>query len=356
MDHPLGEPVVISYNQLLDETQLYSEIERGFGYEGLGLIIVQGVPQFSELRQKLLPLSSKFAILPDDVKNKYVHERSHYSFGWSHGKEKLKKGQFDVHKGSYYNNPQYNIPTTKQKDIDQFPEVCSPNIWPNADLPEFESAFMNCGQLIVRVGTLLAKKCDQYIESKFGARYPKGCFASVIENSRTCKARLLHYFPLPEDDPIKPGTRPVDSWCGWHNDHSALTGLCPAIFRDVSKDEAISNPDANAGLYIKSRDGKTYQVRIPGDCIGFQIGETTQVFSGGLLRATPHAVRALSYPLSTKVCRDTFAVFMQPNFDFVLKPPEGVSVESVSVGQYNLGMDFGEFGKATIAHYYGADY
>jgi len=178
----------------------------------------------------------------------------------------------------------------------------------------------------------------------------------VIENSRTCKARLLHYFPLPEDDPKTPGTRAIDSWCGWHNDHSALTGLCPAMYRDVSKDEQIPNPDPNAGLYIKSRDGKTYQVRLPADCLGFQIGECTQVFSGGLLLATPHAVRAVAYPLSTTVCRDTFAVFMQPNFDFMLNPPQGIAPDAVAVGQYKSGMDFGEFGKATIAHYYGADY
>jgi len=356
MDFPLGSPVVISYEQLISETPLHEEIEKAFGYAGLGLIVVKGVPQVTELREKLLPLSSKFASLPDEVKNKYVHEKSHFSFGWSHGKEKLKKGQYDTYKGSYYNNPQYNVPTTDQNQIERAPEVCSPNIWPTSDLPELESAFMNCGQLIVKVGLLLAKKCDQYVESKFGSKYKKGCFAQVIENSRTCKARLLHYYPLPEDDLNTPGSRPVDSWCGWHNDHSALTGLCPAMFRDVTKDEAIPNPDQNAGLFIKSRDGTTHQVRLPSDCLGFQIGECTQVFTGGALRATPHAVRAVSYPLSAKVCRDTFAVFMQPNFDFVLNPPEGVSVDSVAVGQYKAGMDFGEFGKATIAHYYGGDY
>jgi len=211
---------------------------------------------------------------------------------------------------------------------------------------------MTLGQLIVKVGKLLAKKCDSYIESKFGAAYPKGSFASVIENSRTCKARLLHYYPIPVDDETNPGYRAIDSWCAWHNDHSALTGLCPAMFRDVTADKAITNPDPNAGLYIKSRDGTIVQARIPSDWLAFQIGECTQVFSGGLLRATPHAVRAVKYPLSTNVCRDNFAVFMQPNFDFVLKPPEGVPVEEVCVGQYRTGMDFGEFGKATIAHYY----
>jgi len=55
-----------------------------------------------------VPLSSRFALLPDDVKGRYEHEASFYQFGWSHGKEKLKGGAPDLSKGSYYNNPQYD--------------------------------------------------------------------------------------------------------------------------------------------------------------------------------------------------------------------------------------------------------
>jgi len=335
---------------------LHEEIEKAYGYSGLGLIVVKGVPGFPEMRQKLLPLSSKFAQLPEEIKEKYVDKESHYSFGWSQGKEKLKKGQFDTFKGSFYNNPQYDIPTTNPEDIKRAPEVCSQNIWPKEELPDLEPAFKSLGQLMVKVGLLLAKKCDNYLESKFGDKYKKGNFVKVIENSRSCKARLLHYFPIATDDPDKPGCRSVDSWCAWHNDHGALTGLCPAIFRDVEKDEAIANPDPNAGLYAKSRDGVEVQVRIPGDCVAYQIGECTQVFSGGLLRATPHAVRALPFPSSKKVCRDNFAVFMQPNYDYVIAPPEGVADEVVAVGQFKKGMDFGAFGKATILKYYSTDY
>ena len=46
---------------------------------------------------------------------------------------------------------------------------------------------------------------------------------------RTTKARLLHYFPPPKDLRSKGSEdtdEPVDSWCGFHLDHSLLTGLC----------------------------------------------------------------------------------------------------------------------------------
>jgi len=157
----------------------------------------------------------------------------------------------------------------------------------------------------------------------------------------------LHYFPLDFDE-----ERSVDSWCGWHNDHSALTGLCPGMFRDVSTNTEISCPDPMAGLYIKTRNNKMVRVKMTGDQIGYQIGECSQVLTGALLRATPHAIRALRYPESKNVARDSFAVFMQPNFDFVLKPPVGISPSEVAVGQYNEEMNFGQFGKATIQFYY----
>lgn len=49
-------------------------------------------------------VTGRFATLPEEVKKKTEHPESHYSFGWSHGKEIL-EGKPDFSKGSYYNNP-----------------------------------------------------------------------------------------------------------------------------------------------------------------------------------------------------------------------------------------------------------
>lgn len=43
------------------------------------------------------------------MKEKYVHAKSVYSFGWSHGKEKL-EGKPDIAKGSFYFNPIHDRP------------------------------------------------------------------------------------------------------------------------------------------------------------------------------------------------------------------------------------------------------
>ncbi|EFA82854.1 hypothetical protein PPL_04549 [Heterostelium album PN500] len=343
--------VVLQYEDLLKMKDLGQSIETAFGYNGIGLLVVRGIPNITELRDKLLNLAPQYTALPDDIKEKTVHKKSNYSFGWSHGKEILKPGVFDEYKGSYYNNPQYDTPFSDAKMIEEFPESCHPNIWPVQDFPQLRDAFMELGQTIVNVGSLVAQQCDLYVQSK-KPNYQPNTLKRIIDESLTCKARLLYYFPINEDQT----ERSRDSWCGWHNDHSSLTGLCPAMYFKVDEkgnvvlDKDIPCPDAAAGLYARSRNDEEVKVIIPKDCIAYQIGECSQVQTGGLLRATPHAVQAIKYPESQQVGRSTFAVFMQPNVDVVLNTPD--ATDQCSVGQYQPGMTFAEFSKVTIENYY----
>jgi len=304
------------------------------------------VPGYLELRSKLLPLSTKFATLPKEVRSKYEHPQSYYSFGWSHGKERF-KGEPDIYKGSYYNNPQYDVITNDPEEISKTPEVSSPNIWPKEDLPDLEPAFKSLGQLIITVGTSLAHHCDKYIIEKLGDKYkPENYIENIIKKSKTAKARLLHYFAVSE--PMKDDT----DWCGWHNDHDSLTGLTSAMYRDLRTDEMIACPDPSAGLYARLRSGEEVKIKIPVHCIAYQIGESSQILSGGILRATMHAVKGPAPNKYPWLVRDSFAVFTQPPTEHPLDVPEGISLETVSVGQYKEGMNFGEFGKATISYYY----
>lgn len=80
--------------------------------------------------------------------------------------------------------------------------------------------------------------------------------------------------------------------CGWHNDHGSLTGLTPALFLDEEgRPLAGGSPDADSGLYVLSRSGELVKADVPQDHLAFQIGETAQIHSGGVLQATPHAVK-----------------------------------------------------------------
>jgi len=214
------------------------------------------------------------------------------------------------------------------------------NVWPQgSDAPQLEPAFKDLGSLIVKVGQSLAKHCDVYgtREGLFQILKKTNPVKSVdpnarpdvlhrlIASSKACKARLLHYFP--NKDAGEKLAEDAASWCGWHLDHGALTGkffffffslllirktrkgLTSAMFM---KDDLlpVPNPDPEAGLYIRDRSGKVVKAVIPADCIAFQMGQCSQIESGGILRATWHSVQAAVGPAAIGVARNTFAVFM----------------------------------------------
>lgn len=156
------------------------------------------------------------------------------------------------------------------------PAGCRSNIWPAAHLPELEGAFKALGQLIMRVGLLLARHCDKYVASR-GVTLPtslhdilrdspcpkvrpgwaawrclpagaqllllllqrslglerRGFSRCLVAASQACPAapgccllgcrmqgRLLHYRPPPSGA----GEHAGPNWCGWHTDHGSLTG------------------------------------------------------------------------------------------------------------------------------------
>jgi hypothetical protein len=115
-------------------------------------------------------------------------------------------------------------------------------------MPDLEHKFKDMGQLVVKVGALVAKQCDNYVKSQCSG-YEHLKLHNIINSSLCCKARLLHYFAK-DVETSKSEDDLFSDWCGWHNDHGSLTGLVPAMYIDQNGKE-IPNPDPKAGLYIR---------------------------------------------------------------------------------------------------------
>ncbi|KAI9100491.1 hypothetical protein DFS34DRAFT_487814 [Phlyctochytrium arcticum] len=322
--------IVLDYNTLAlppthpDSLALQSQLSSAFGNgpECLGACVVKNVPGYVEMRAKLLKLASTLANLSDEAKRRAEHPESSYLFGWSHGKE-IMNGKPDFAKGSFYNNPVYDTVQVadREKFAKEFPEYGHDNKWVE-EIPELKAAFMELGTLIVKTGQLVARHCDAFL-SKIHPDLPAHFLESAIAESRTAKARLLHYFP--QTTPTA-ADGPADSWCGLHIDHSMLTGLTSAMYMDETDpssprplDSLPPTDSPSPGLYIKTRSGEFTHVAIPADCLAFQIGEAAQVASRGVLVATPHLVRGADPVPGLVLTRNTFAVFMQPNVDHPLK-------------------------------------
>jgi len=276
----------------------------------------------------------------------------------------LKDGQVDKMKGSFYANCAFYVDPalscanpTEEFSEENFPEYLSPNIWPSeAILPGFKSAFEDLCRLIIDVAVLVARACDRFAEKEIQG-YPSAYLEKVVSTSTTTKARLLHYFPDEAGSAGGGGSAggDEDDWCATHLDHGCLTGLTSAMFVDEKKsspvaaefeaeippllaplEELDASPDPAAGLYIKSRNGETVQVKIPRDCIAFQTGETLERITAGKFRAVPHFVRGARAALSDgRIARNTLAVFTQPNLS-----------EEVDREQH---ITFGEFARGIVA-------
>ena len=115
------EAVQISYEDLESETDLSDKLEEAFGPRGLGLVLITHYPEFQEKRENVLRAIRRFALLPDDIKEKYAIPEAHYGYGWSHGKEKMKSGTPDFAKGSYYARPHGDVITDDQELKNKFP-------------------------------------------------------------------------------------------------------------------------------------------------------------------------------------------------------------------------------------------
>ncbi|EDQ90896.1 uncharacterized protein MONBRDRAFT_2133, partial [Monosiga brevicollis MX1] len=302
--------VTISFADLQSDADLSAQIETGYGEDGLGIVAVTGVPELANLRRRALQQAHKLGQLTKEQLAQY-EVPPFFQRGWSCGQEKMKDGKPDFNKGSFYFNPVRDsfedVPTEK---IEKYPTFYGNNVWPADTLgAAFADDVLACARLMIKVGSLVGKHCDAFVQR----RLPKAdsVVQTTVETSEHHAARLLHYFATKAPTPASsaPADDSDDSWCGWHNDHCTLTGLLPALYIDAASGEPVANPDPKAGLYIKNRKGDVVKAAPPADALLFQIGETAQIMSGGLLKATPHMVQAVNVP---NVARCTLAVFMEP--------------------------------------------
>ncbi|KAH9853092.1 Clavaminate synthase-like protein [Lenzites betulinus] len=334
--------VSISYNELVSSPlTLTSSIEKAFGShpDSLGIIIVRDLPKtYAPARERLLKLAYRFAHLDPKIRERYADSKSRYSFGWSHGKE-IMNGKPDTMKGSYYANPVLDEPNVSAQLREAYPEYYGKNIWPSetAEVQDFEHAFKDLGRFVFGVGCQLAVACQPFASSYLSDASLS--LSDLISSSQTVKARLLHYFPPSPENPLPADDEAIDSWCGFHLDHSLLTGLCSALYlRNNPSGEpgVVQSPSPSSGLYIRTRGGALTKVSIPVDCLAFQTGEALELATAGRLRATPHCVRVGAAADAESVSRETFALFMQPNVDQQLSATE----------------DFGQFSKRIFDEHY----
>lgn len=345
--------VTLQYDDLVAGKDVSEDILQAYGPDGLGALTIAGIPGYAEARRALIPMSHKLAHLSDEEKAKLEHEESMWNTGWSHGREKL-GDEPDFAKGSFYANPIDDQPGTPELR-QEFPFFYPPNLWPTGPMPELEPAFKGLGRIMFDATVLLCSHIDKLSQARVES-YQQHLLHANIKDTRKVKGRLLYYYPA--NDSGK-----EDGWIGWHNDSGFLTALTSDMFFDDDTGKIIDNPDPEGGLWIVDRSGGSIKVDIPDDELAVQCGECLQVITGGLLVATPHAVRASKPPAGQRIARSSFPVFIDTEMNFPLAAPEGVSRDAVIsaamdskvpplADRWDDGDKFGDFLGRTFKMYY----
>lgn len=373
--------VCLDYAELLeDSVDLSAEIRRAYGAGGLGILFVKNVPLLAEKRQALLPLSRQLATLPRGILEKYENDPP--VVGWSRGKETF-RGKPDLAKGSFYANPLHDDP------LDGAESTCAQtqkNVWPDEEVPALRTAFKEMGKLIYEVAEPIVKHVDKLVESERPG-VKSLLWQKTFPESRMAVGRLLHYYAhenVTDSEPTESSSEALNGtqspWCAWHNDCSTITGLVPALWMDERSGDP-AKPSSTGGLLVEARNGEQVRVCFPNEesetglCLGFQIGEAAQILSGGVVHATPHMVKTGKNDV-INVSRETFACFIQPNWDGVLEPAKFTREEASLVSPYErifegraeskvipplrkrldkVPVTFGDFLQGSIKEYYKKD-
>ena len=317
---------------------LTSTIADAFGPEGLGFLEVTEIPpEMVALRTTVLNLAKTLAELPPQELDRITLPEEHYAIGWSHGKERF-KGKADHAKGSFYFDP-FVLPSKK-------------NVFPSSLQPLLEDSLIQMTHFMTKVGLWIAQLVDLFLNM-----HENSDDVSVYKSLQTqhnTKARLLYYFPTntttttttttQEDDDSS-----LDDWCGWHKDHGSLTALLPGHFFGNNATTNTNTGTGGGGLYIQTPYG-VVPAPLSSTSLGFQLGETVELFSRGKLRATPHAVKSSG---GGGGGRSSLAVFLQPLSDQPLPPLVSTNTAAAAAAadaslQARWRPTFGAFQQATL--------
>ncbi|KAG7894944.1 hypothetical protein KL905_000181 [Ogataea polymorpha] len=311
----MASPVTVSLKDIPTE-----KLIDAFGKDSLGILLVKDLPkEYHDLRKKVLTQVSYLTRLDKQSLQDLECPEGYYLTGWSLGKEKLANGVADELKGSFYINCSFfknpaleGPPPEESRGYENYKAYTTWNRWPKETLDELKGFQHNCKALIslmIEISLQICEKIDSYCESHLQNYHP-GYLESIIRESTTSKARLLHYLPNTSSS--------QSDWCGEHCDHSCITALTSALFFDGDS-ELTTSPDPSAGLYIKDRRGKVVKVNIPPDCLAFQSGSALEEVSGHQFKAVPHYVKGTAMP---GISRNTLAVFLQPSLHAMVNENE----------------------------------
>jgi isopenicillin N synthase-like dioxygenase len=271
-----------------DPKAFAEELGQSFVDYGFAIVRDHGIPQ--DLIERAEQLSKQFFALPEEVKRKYLIPGSGGARGYTaFGVETAKGAQaFDLKEFWHVGR---ELPAGHR-----FRDVMADNIWPE-EIPGFKETYLALYDAFDEAGVKVLRAIARFL--KVDEEY----FTDTVRDGNSVM-RLLHY-PA-QDEPTGNHIR-----AGAHEDINTITLLLGA---------------EEAGLELKTRDGRWIPVSPkPGELV-INIGDMLQRLTNGVLRSTSHRV-VNPAPDRVSHARYSMPFFLHFRPDFVIEALPGTVPE-----------------------------
>jgi len=267
-----------------DPKAFSDELGRSFVDYGFAIVRDHGIPQ--ELIDRAEQLSKQFFALPEDAKRKYLIPGSGGARGYTaFGVETAKGAQaFDLKEFWHVGR---ELPAGHK-----FRDVMADNVWPD-EIPGFKETYLALYDAFDEAGIKVLRAIARFL------KVDEDYFTDTVRDGNSVM-RLLHY-PA-QAEPTGNHIR-----AGAHEDINTITLLLGA---------------EEAGLELKTRDGRWIPVSPkPGELV-INIGDMLQRLTNGVLRSTSHRV-VNPAPDRASHARYSMPFFLHFRPDFVIEALPG---------------------------------
>ena len=263
---------------------------KSFEEYGFAVLADHGIPD--DLIHRAEKKAKAFFALPEETKRKYFIEGGGGARGYTPFGIETAKGQ-KAHDLKEFWHVGRDLP-----EGHPFRSHMPDNVWPE-EVPSFRDTFTELYATFDRTGLKILKAIARYLGQ------PEDYFVDTVRDGNSVM-RLLHYPPQPE--PTGEHIR-----AGAHEDINTITLLLGA---------------EEAGLELKTRDGRWIPVSPkPGELV-INIGDMLQRLTNGKLRSTTHRVVNPTPDRASKA-RYSMPFFLHFRSDFLIDPLK----ETVGAGE-----------------------
>nr|VFJ92944.1 MAG: hypothetical protein BECKLFY1418A_GA0070994_102723 [Candidatus Kentron sp. LFY] len=318
-------PERIDFNRLIStETKedLYESVEKAFGLDGLGGIVVTNIPGFKEAKEKVQRNTYRLSKEPKEVLQSITKKDASglHEIGWSETGTNSPFGKSSTRFVTF--NQAFHSGSPCEPIVFEDPRLGGEReaVWP-ATIPQFKEDLIKLNTLFMPAFLGFLKYFDKHLLHNVD-KGKQGKFVDSFFEHHSFDNRLLVYSPL---DELGPNAEDKDIWEHWHLDQCLITTIAHPIY--FTKQGEIVELD-NTALAIKDRHGREHQVVFSQDEFIAISGCSMFIESAGYIPGTPHVVR-ISEEIPNDLYRVQSVLFLEPDFNYRMNIPTGESLEEI---------------------------